>query len=96
MEEKQPMSYLELMDGAIAMGLLAIAAFFLRFWRDQNDRIFLGFSIAFAVLAIHKAAFGFSLFTVDSSKATLYVPRFFAYLLIILAILDRNLRNDRE
>src|SRR5688500_1685217 len=44
------------LHGATSMGCIVAALYFLRFWRDTRDRLFVLFSIAFAVLAANRAA----------------------------------------
>lgn len=38
--------------GVAACGCWAIAIFFLRYWRDTNDRLFLLFAVAFVLLSV--------------------------------------------
>jgi hypothetical protein len=75
--------------GFIAMGHLVAGLFFLRFFTRTRDRLFLKFCIAFWLLGILRAAM---LFVVDPMEQHyLYWLRLAAYLLILVAIVDKNL-----
>ena len=83
----------ELMTGALAMGYLVAATFFLRFWRQTGDRLFGIFALAFAMLAVQRIA----LAMVDPARADeglthLYLIRLAAFVCILGAIIDRNRR----
>jgi hypothetical protein len=78
-------------SGALCLGYLVAALYFLRFWRDTKDRLFVFFASAFAVLALQRI----SLMLVPASPALelpSYGLRLLAYLLILTAIVDKNLR----
>ena len=45
--------------GVIVTASLAASAFFLKFWRQTHDKLFLGFSAAFAIEGINRLAFLF-------------------------------------
>ena len=75
--------------GMISMGFAVAALFFLRFWRDSRDRLFLYFAIAFALEAANRAIFAFN--GARSEEVTLYFSlRLVAFLLILWAIVDKN------
>ena len=38
--------------GAVAMGCVIVAMFFLRFWQQSRDRLFVWFAAAFTTLAV--------------------------------------------
>jgi FtsH-binding integral membrane protein len=79
--------------GALTMGCLTIAVFFLRYWRRSHERLFVYFAIAFAVMALN----WIGLAVVDpliESRHALYWLRFGAFVLIIIGIIDKN-RRDR-
>lgn len=78
--------------GALTLGWLAIGVFFLKFWRRTHDGLFLAFAIAFALLAANQAVP--VLFGVPSEhQGYIYLLRLAAFLLIILAVLRKNLRR---
>lgn len=81
-----------LMAGMLASGYAVAAVFFLRFWTRTADRLFLMFALAFALLAVQAVA---SVVASQWTDATLwmYLMRLAAYLLIVLAIVDKNLSS---
>jgi uncharacterized membrane protein HdeD (DUF308 family) len=79
----------ELILGAVAMASSLAALFFLRFWRQTRDRLFLLFSVAFAVDAITRLLLGL----VDVSREGepfFYLARLVTFGLIFIAIVDKN------
>lgn len=74
---------------AIAAGSLVIALYFLRFWRRSDDRLFAFFSAAFGLMALNGVALGLT-DPGDEIRVYLYTLRLAAFVLIILAILDKN------
>ncbi len=76
----------DFLHGAITMASSAVALFFLRYWRTTRDRLFLMFSGAFALLAAHWLLM--SAFPRLVTQA--HGLRFAAFLLIALAVLDKN------
>lgn len=82
--------WVEFLLGAAAMGSFTVALFFLRFWRQSLDRLFLIFAVAFAAFGLNRLL----LFLIPSSnEATTYVYalRLAGFVLIIVAILDKNM-----
>jgi hypothetical protein len=77
--------------GAIAMASLAAALFFLRFWRDTGDRLFAIFAAAFVLLAITRMGLAVSAATTEAHTHW-YLGRLAAFVLILLAIIDKNRR----
>ena len=81
---------LTFVSGAITMGFLLSALFFLRFWRRTRDRLFLLFAAAFALLAVQRAALaGFTGAQVEDTMP-FYLLRLAAFVLILVAIVDKN------
>jgi hypothetical protein len=90
------MSMTDLFTGAICMGSLLIALFFLRFWRDSGDRFFLYFAASFFIEGLHRLYS--ALHDAGGEDSPLhYLIRLLAYGLILWAILEKNLpQRDRE
>jgi uncharacterized membrane protein HdeD (DUF308 family) len=82
-----PGSFLVL--GAIAMGSFVAGLFFLRYWRDSRDRFFLLFALSFFVQALNRIALALA-DNPNEGSPWHYGVRFVAYLLILLAILEKN------
>jgi hypothetical protein len=78
-----------LISGAIVMGYGVAGLFFLRFWRETRDRLFIIFAGAFWILGLQRLALTFS-HTMVEDDTGLYLVRLFAFLLILGAIVDKN------
>ncbi len=75
--------------GAVCLAFALVGLFFLRFWRDTRDRLFALFSLAFFVLAANRI--GFMLQSEHDVKGdSLYGVRLLAFVLILVAIVDKN------
>lgn len=81
---------IEFMSGALTMGFVVAALFFLRFWRRTSDRLFLAFAIAFALLALNQALAQW-LGAADERVGYTYLLRVLGFVLILVAIVDKNL-----
>ena len=75
--------------GAIAMASLAVALFFVRFYRETRDPLFLFFAAAFGVEAINRTVLAFQA-TPNEASPYLYIMRAFAYSLILIGIYRKN------
>ena len=79
----------EFMMGAITMASSIVALFFLRFWRDTGDRLFLLFSIAFLLLGITRLGLAVSHLDLEGQTHWYWV-RLAAFVIILVAIVDKN------
>jgi peptidoglycan/LPS O-acetylase OafA/YrhL len=86
---------LSYLGGAITLGYLVAALFFLRFWRKTTDRLFLAFAGAFALLALNQIVASF-LGAGDERTVYAYSLRVFGFILILWAIADKNLPPRRN
>jgi uncharacterized membrane protein len=83
------MTNLAFLSGAITLGFVVAALFFLRFWRDTHDELFLSFSIAFLLLGTAQAIL--ALGGVPSEyRSWVYLVRLAAFVLILIAIARKN------
>jgi hypothetical protein len=78
----------QLMMGMIAMASWVAGLFFLRFWRDTRDRLFFIFAIAFWLLGGTRIALAMT--TERAEHEYLYWVRLLAFVLILIAIVDKN------
>lgn len=78
-----------LISGAMAMAYAVSALFFLRFYKDTADRLFLIFAVAFGMLGVQRTLLTVLAGRPDAHLA-LYVVRLLAFVLIIAAIVDKN------
>jgi Family of unknown function (DUF5985) len=81
---------IEFLSGAVTLGFVVAAAFFARFWRRTHDRLFVAFAVAFVLLALNQAL-AFGLGDADERVGYTYLLRIVGYLLILGAIVDKNL-----
>jgi hypothetical protein len=75
--------------GALLFGYVVVGLFFFRFWRKTRDRLFLIFGCAFWMLMFER----FILLVTDPAneiRPYIYTVRLIAFLLILLAIIDKN------
>jgi uncharacterized membrane protein len=84
---------LHLVSGAIIMGYLVAGLFFLRFWRETRDRLFLIFAISFWILGVQRVLLAWTSPSAET-RPGLYLIRLFAFVLILLAVVDRNRRSE--
>jgi hypothetical protein len=82
---------IEFLSGAATMGYLVAAGFFARFWRKTGDRLFIAFAVAFVLLALNQALAQW-LGAADERVAYTYLLRVLGFVLILSAIVDKNLR----
>jgi hypothetical protein len=77
--------------GAIFMGFLVAALFFIRFWKATRDRLFLFFAAAFFVLMGERAIRELMDIKTEWAPAV-YALRLAAFMLLLVAIIDKNRR----
>jgi hypothetical protein len=89
----------QFISGGIMVGFLASSYFFFRFWQKTRDSLFAVFAASFIILAVERV---FLLATVNVGDPTggmhelrehVYWFRFTAFLLIIVAFLQKNRRS---
>jgi hypothetical protein len=81
--------------GVLCMASSLVGLFFLRYWSLSRDRLFIFFALAFWILALHWLMIA----VVDVSteiRPYFYIPRLLAFLLILIAIIDKNRRAPRS
>ena len=86
---------LDFLAGAVTVGYALAAVFFLRFWRKTHDRLFLVFSLAFALFALNQALAAM-MTVVYESASWIYVLRVLGFTLILAAIVDKNRPQRRR
>jgi hypothetical protein len=85
---------LTFLSGAIAMGFLLSALFFLRFWRRTGDGLFAIFAAAFLLLTANQALAAL----IDFGREELswvYLLRLAGFCLIITGIVAKNIKTRR-
>jgi Family of unknown function (DUF5985) len=79
----------EALVGASVLAAGAIAVFFLRFWQQTRDRLFLIFALAFAVFAVNRVLLS-ALDDESEGQTIVYLARALTFALIALAIADKT------
>ena len=77
--------------GGVTLGCALLTLFFFRFWRTTGDRLFVFFALAFGLLGVHWAPLAFTTPTYEH-RPLLYLVRLAAFLLVLIAIVDKNRR----
>jgi 4-amino-4-deoxy-L-arabinose transferase-like glycosyltransferase len=79
----------QFLNGAIMFACLLVGAIFWRAYRRSVDRLFAYFALSFFILAAESIILAF-LDAPETSSPYAYVPRLAAFLLIIVAIVEKN------
>jgi hypothetical protein len=77
--------------GVIVTASLTASLYFLKFWKQTRDVLFLGFAAAFLIEAINRIGRLFAEHPAEGSPAA-YAVRALAFLLLLAAILYKNRR----
>jgi hypothetical protein len=80
--------------GAVALGSLVAASFFLRFWFQTRDRLFSMFALAFAVDAVMRVFLAVAPVP-NEQEPFFYLGRLLTFGLILFAIVDKNRGGGR-
>ena len=78
-------------QGVVAMGCVVAGMFFLRFWRESRDRLFLFFCAAFWMLGLSYAALG-TVAVATEWRVYVFLLRLLAFCIILVGIADKNRR----
>jgi zinc transporter ZupT len=80
----------DFLAGAATLGYSVAAVFFLRFWRTTRDRLFIAFAAGFMLLALNQVLAAL-IEAGDERTPFVYSLRVLGFLLILSAIVDKNL-----
>jgi hypothetical protein len=86
---------IEFMSGAITLGFVVAAVFFLRFWRRTEDRLFLAFAVGFFLLALNQGLAQW-LSAADERVGYTYLLRVIGFIIILAAVIDKNVSGSRR
>jgi membrane protein CcdC involved in cytochrome C biogenesis len=78
--------------GAVTFGCLLAMLFFIRFRHITGERLFAYFALAFGLLGIHWSLVAFTTST-DEHRPLLYLIRLSAFVVVLIAIADKNRRE---
>jgi uncharacterized membrane protein YeiB len=82
-------------SGGILIAYGIIGLFFLRFWRQTQDRLFAIFAVAFWLLMIERLLL-LAIPEAHEVRPYVYVVRLSAFTVILIAVIDKNLKQDRS
>lgn len=80
------------LSGAVTLAFAIAGLFFFRFWRRTGDGLFAAFAIAFSLLGLQQALLVLANIAAEE-RSWLYLLRLAAFLLILLAIAQKNRRT---
>jgi hypothetical protein len=75
--------------GGIVMASAVVSLFFVRFYRETRDPLFVYFAAAFGLEAVNRTLLAFQP-TPNEASPYLYILRAFAYSLILVGIYRKN------
>ena len=81
--------------GAVVMACGVAGLFFLRFWRRTHDRLFAIFAVAFWLLGVNWTMLAFTDPEAETRRLVLHTIRAIAFILILIAIIDKNRKAAR-
>jgi hypothetical protein len=79
----------DFLAGMATAGCWAVGLIFLRIWRDSGDRLFAMFGAAFWTMSLNWILLA-ALEPGEEHRHVFYIIRLIAFVLIILAIVDKN------
>jgi hypothetical protein len=85
----------DFLAGAVTLAYIVASMYFVHFWRRTADRLFLAFAVAFALLALNQLTV-FALGIDDERYNYAYILRVLGFVLILLAIVDKNVASRRR
>jgi len=80
---------IDFLAGSLTFAFIVAAIFFLRFWKQTRDRLFLNFALAFGLFALNQIGAAW-LGAEDERIAYVYLLRVLGYGLILFAIVGKN------
>ena len=83
-------------SGVLTMACVVVALFFLQYWRTSRDRLFAFFAVAFAAMAVDWVGHAVVQTMATPNRPAIYLVRLFAFLVIIIAIIDKNRQSRRR
>jgi Ca2+/Na+ antiporter len=80
----------DFLSGAVFSLCCVAGLFFLRFWRKTHDRFFAFFAASFWLMAFHRLVMLFLRHDIEEYVVGAYLIRLLAFVLILIAIVDKN------
>jgi len=82
--------------GILTMSCAVAALFFFHYWRLSRDRLFAYFTVAFAAMGLDWLGHAFVPNPNDPLRPEVYALRLFAFIVILIAIIDKNRPSRRR
>lgn len=86
---------IQLMSGALIFAYAVAGVHFLQFWRRTGDRLFAHFATAFWLFALNQLAVSVPVVT-DETAGYVYLLRVIGYVIILIAIVDKNMFHTQR
>ena len=86
---------IDFLAGALTLAYSLAALHFVYFWRRTSDRLFLNFALAFALFALNQFVV-WVLGAADERGNYAYVLRVLGFVLILVAIVDKNVFSRKR
>jgi Family of unknown function (DUF5985) len=83
---------IDFLAGGLTFAYITASVYFFHFWRRTADRLFLAFAAAFTLLALNQLVV-FALGVGDERHHYAYVLRVLGFVLILAAIIDKNVHG---
>lgn len=96
------MNIVEFFSGIYFATFMAAGVFFLKFWKSSGDRFFLFFCLACWLISLERVFLfmvgGYQTETgpLSEVRSMVYLTRALAYVLILVAIVEKNRRSRRN
>ncbi len=88
------MNFDSYLTGVLAVSSVSIGVFFLRYWKESKDTLFLAFSVAFVVEGLKRTSV-LLLQNPNEGSPRVYLLRCFSFLVILFGIVKANI-SKRE
>jgi uncharacterized membrane protein HdeD (DUF308 family) len=75
--------------GVIATSSIVAGVFFLKFWKQTHDQLFLAFGVSFIIEGLNRTSV-LLLDKPNEGSPVIYIVRLLAFLIILAAILKKN------
>ena len=85
---------IDFLAGAVTLAYAVASVHFFHFWRRTADRLFAAFALAFTLFALNQFVI-FVLGAADERGDYVYILRVLGFVLILVAIVDKNLNARR-
>lgn len=85
---------IEMLSGALLFSYFVAGIHFCRFWKRTGDRLFLHFAAAFWLFALNQLATSIPV-VANETAGYEYLLRVLGFIVILAAIIDKNLLTER-